>query len=54
MNPLALKVPTGRKLEGKQLAAFKEMRAATATQMAEAPLATKVAQVDGESVADAN
>lgn len=56
MNPLALKVPTGRKLEGKQLAAFKEMRTTTATQMAEAPLATRVAQakVDGESVADAN
>ncbi len=43
MNPLALKVPTGRKLEGKQLAAFKELRGNIATQMAEAPLATKVA-----------
>ncbi|ABS63373.1 peptidase M23B [Parvibaculum lavamentivorans DS-1] len=43
MNPLALKVPTGRKLEGNQLAAFKNLRADIATQMAEAPLATKVA-----------
>ncbi|MCF8469695.1 MAG: peptidoglycan DD-metalloendopeptidase family protein [Parvibaculum sp.] len=44
MNPLALKVPTGRKLDGKQLAAFETMRATTSTQMAEAPLATQVGQ----------
>lgn len=44
MNPLALKVPTGRKLEGKELAAFKAQRETVATQMAEAPVATKVAQ----------
>lgn len=55
-NPLALKVPTGRKLEGKQLTAFKAMRAEMSTQMAEAPLATKVAQakVDADGIADAN
>lgn len=44
MNPLALKVPTGRKLDGKQLAAFETMRGTTSTQMAEAPLATQIAQ----------
>ncbi len=44
MNPLALKVPTGRKLDGKQLAAFETMRSTTSIQMAEAPLATQVAQ----------
>jgi murein DD-endopeptidase MepM/ murein hydrolase activator NlpD len=44
MNPLALKVPTGRKLEGKELAAFKARRETLATQMAEAPSATKVAE----------
>src|SRR5690606_28788345 len=32
MNPLALKVPTGRKLEGKELAAFKAQRETVATQ----------------------
>lgn len=55
-NPLALKVPTGRKLEGKELASFKAMRTELTTQMAEAPLATKVAQadVDADSMADAN
>ncbi|MEQ8266909.1 MAG: M23 family metallopeptidase [Parvibaculum sp.] len=49
MNPLALKVPTGRKLEGKQLAAFKDLRLNTASQMAEAPLATKVAQAGADT-----
>lgn len=44
MNPLALKVPTGRKLEGTELAAFKARRETLATQMAEAPTATKVAE----------
>lgn len=44
MNPLALKVPTGRKLEGRELAAFKAQRETLATQMAEAPTATRVAQ----------
>lgn len=44
MNPLALKVPTGRKLEGTELAAFKAQRETLATQMAEAPTATKVAE----------
>lgn len=56
MNPLALKVPTGRKLEGKQLAAFKELRGTMLTRMAEAPLATQVAQakVETDKVSDAN
>ncbi|PKQ06830.1 MAG: hypothetical protein CVT72_05250 [Alphaproteobacteria bacterium HGW-Alphaproteobacteria-11] len=49
MNPLALKVPTGRKLEGAQLAAFKAERAAMAMQMAEAPLATRVARADTDA-----
>lgn len=44
MNPLALKVPTGRKLEGTELAAFKAMRSTMTTQMAEAPSTTKLAQ----------
>ena len=46
MNPLALKVPTGRKLEGTELAAFKAQRETLATQMAEAPSATRVARVE--------
>ena len=46
MNPLALKVPTGRKLEGRELAAFKAQRETLATQMAEAPVATRVAQAN--------
>jgi len=54
MNPLALKVPTGRKLEGKQLTAFKEMRGTLSTKMAEAPLATKVAQATVDAGGGAN
>ena len=49
MNPLALKVPTGRKLEGAQLAAFKAERETMAMQMAEAPLATRVARADTDA-----
>ena len=49
MNPLALKVPTGRKLEGPQLAAFKAQRDVMATQMAEAPTMTRVAQAGTDS-----
>ncbi|MBX3489286.1 M23 family metallopeptidase [Parvibaculum sp.] len=49
MNPLALKVPTGRKLEGPQLAAFKAEREMLANRMAEAPLATRVARADAET-----
>jgi murein DD-endopeptidase MepM/ murein hydrolase activator NlpD len=44
VNPLGVKMATGVKLTGKQLAAFKATRAKTSTQMAEAPLLTKVAQ----------
>ena len=51
MNPLALKVPTGRKLEGKELAAFKAMRSEMTTQMAAAPTTTKVAQASADTAA---
>ncbi len=44
VNPLGVKMATGVKLTGKQLASFKATRAKTSTQMAEAPLLTKVAQ----------
>ncbi len=54
MNPLALKVPTGRKLDGKQLATFKEMRGTLSTKMAEAPLATRVAQATVDADGGAN
>jgi murein DD-endopeptidase MepM/ murein hydrolase activator NlpD len=50
VNPLGVKVATGMKLEGKQLAGFKANRAKVASQMAEAPMLGKVAQV---GVADA-
>lgn len=53
MNPMALKVPTGRKLEGRELANFKAQRETLATQMAEAPAATRVAQA-GPSGSGAN
>jgi len=49
MNPLALKVPTGRKLEGAQLAAFKAQRETLATQMAEAPTTTRMARASADS-----
>jgi murein DD-endopeptidase MepM/ murein hydrolase activator NlpD len=48
-NPLALKVPTGRKLEGPQLAAFKAQREAMTTQMAEAPLTTRMARAGADT-----
>lgn len=54
MNPLALKVPTGRKLEGSELAAFKEMRSTMTTQMAEAPTTTKLAQASADTSDSAN
>lgn len=44
VNPLGVKVATGVKLAGKQLAAFKANRANVASQMAETPLMTRVAQ----------
>lgn len=50
VNPLGVKMATGVKLAGKQLTAFKVVRAKVATQMAEAPMLGKVAQV---GVADA-
>lgn len=53
MNPLALKVPTGRKLEGRELANFKAQRETIATQMAAAPAVTKVAQA-GATASGAN
>jgi murein DD-endopeptidase MepM/ murein hydrolase activator NlpD len=54
MNPLALKVPTGRKLEGNELAAFKAMRSEMTTQMAAAPTTTKLAQASADSDGSAN
>lgn len=53
MNPMALKVPTGRKLEGRELANFKAQRETLATQMAAAPTVTKVAQA-GPAASGAN
>ncbi|MEN6541132.1 peptidoglycan DD-metalloendopeptidase family protein [Parvibaculum sp.] len=44
VNPLGVKVATGMKLGGKQLASFKANRANVASQMAETPLMTRVAQ----------
>jgi len=44
VNPLGVKVATGVKLAGKQLAAFKATRANVGSQMAETPLMTRVAQ----------
>jgi murein DD-endopeptidase MepM/ murein hydrolase activator NlpD len=44
VNPLGVKMATGVKLAGKQLAAFKAVRAKVSTQMAEAPMLTTVAQ----------
>ncbi len=44
VNPLGVKMATGVKLTGKQLAAFKSVRAKVSTQMAEAPMLTTVAQ----------
>ena len=43
-NPMGLNLPTGKKLEGKQLAAFLGTRRAIETRMAEAPLTQQVAQ----------
>lgn len=53
VNPLGVKMATGIKLTGKQLAAFKATRQKVTTQMAEAPLVTKVAQA-GETSNKAN
>lgn len=50
VNPLGVKVATGVKLAGKQLAGFKATRAKVASQMAEAPMLGKATQV---GVADA-
>lgn len=44
VNPLGVKMATGEKLGGKQLAAFKATRANVGSQMAETPLMTRVAQ----------
>ena len=44
VNPLGVKMATGVKLSGKELAAFQETRDRVTTQMAEAPVLTKVAQ----------
>ncbi|MCE9651330.1 MAG: M23 family metallopeptidase [Parvibaculum sp.] len=51
VNPLGVKVATGMKLEGKQLAGFKATRAKVASQMAEAPMLNKVAQAGGTETA---
>ncbi len=53
VNPLGLKLATGVKLTGKQLASFKATRQKVSTQMAEAPLLTRVAQA-GEAASKAN
>lgn len=50
VNPLGIKVATGVRLEGKQLAGFKATRAKVSSQMAEAPMLGKATQV---GVADA-
>ncbi|MDR3497718.1 MAG: M23 family metallopeptidase [Parvibaculum sp.] len=52
VNPLGVKMATGVKLEGKQLAAFKAVRAKVMTQMAEAPMLTTVAQASDTSKAN--
>lgn len=55
VNPLGVKVATGMKLEGKQLAAYKATRAKVASQMAEAPMLNKVAQAtNAETASKAN
>lgn len=51
VNPLGVKVATGVKLEGKQLAGFKATRVKVAAQMAEAPMLGKATPV---GVADAS
>lgn len=44
INPLGLKLPTGRKLKGKELARFQGMRVALDDRIQQQPLATQVAQ----------
>ncbi len=48
VNPMTIRVPTGRKLEGDILTAFKEQRDTLLTRMAEMPVTTKLktAQLD--------
>lgn len=53
VNPRGIKMATGVKLSGKQLASFKATRQKVLTQMAETPLLTKVAQA-GEVASKAN
>ena len=41
VNPLSIKLPTGTKLKGKQLVAFKAVMQAVAAQLDEIPLSTE-------------
>ncbi|MBT4044680.1 MAG: M23 family metallopeptidase, partial [Rhodospirillaceae bacterium] len=43
INPLGLKLPTGQKLKGKQLARFQGLRRVTKKQFAETPALTRLA-----------
>lgn len=54
VNPLGVKMATGMKLEGAQLAAFKATRAKVASEIAEAPMLTRVAQAGAEVASKAN
>ncbi len=46
INPLSLKLPTGKKLKGKALARFEATRLKTSTEMAALPVVEKVAKAD--------
>jgi len=46
VNPQTIRVPTGRSLSGRELAAFQAARAGIETLMAEAPSLTRVAEAD--------
>lgn len=46
VNPLSLKLPTGRELAGRQLASFKSYLAALNTEIAALPMNTQVAMAD--------
>ncbi len=54
VNPLGVKMATGVKLSGKELASFQDTRGQVATKMAEAPLLTRVAQASSLNASKAN
>jgi murein DD-endopeptidase MepM/ murein hydrolase activator NlpD len=54
VNPLGVKMATGVKLSGKEFASFQDTRTKVASQMAEAPLLTKVAQANSADTSKAN